>query len=335
MAKGANQKGKLLWLARILQEQTDEDHPMTIRRMIDLLQAQGVDVRDRKSLYDDLETLRVFGMDVVKSRDGRTCGYFVASRTFELPELKLLVDAVQSSRFITRQKTDQLIRKLEGLASVHQARTLQRQVYVAGRIKAMNESIYYSVDAIHAAIGAGKQIRFRYFEWALVWGAEKVARRLRREGGWYQVSPWALIWDNENYYLVAYESESAQLRHYRVDKMQDITLSQLPREGGELVRAADPAAYAGRMFGMFNGEQESVRLRFENRLIGVVTDRFGKELFLNPDGDGHFTVSLKAAVSPQFFAWIFALGGGAEILSPASVRERYQALLQKELEGMK
>ncbi len=325
MAKGQNQKAKLLYLARILSQQTDQEHPMTIARMMDLLQAQGVDVRDRKSLYDDLETLRVFGMDIEKQREGRSVGYYVAGREFELPELKLLVDAVQSSRFITHNKTNQLIRKVESLASVHQARQLQRQVYVTRRIKAMNESIYYTVDALHEAIDSSKQIRFHYFEWALGRGRERVEKRLRRGGGWYQVSPFSLVWDNENYYLVAFETESGTVRHYRVDKMQNLTVTDLPREG--LPENFDPAAYAGSLFGMYNGVQETVKLRFENSLIGVVADRFGREVFLSPDGDSHFTVTTKVAISPQFLSWVFSFGPQAQILSPEPVRNQFLQLL--------
>ena len=329
MPKGQNQKSKLLHLARILNRQTDQEHPMSLQRMMDLLQAQGVDVRDRKSLYDDLETLRVFGMDIEMQRDGRSVGYYVASRPFELPELKLLVDAVQSSRFITRKKTDQLISKVESLASVHQARQLQRQVFVTRRIKAMNESIYYTVDALHEAIDSGKQIRFHYFEWALGRGRERVEKRLRKDGAWYQVSPWWLIWDNENYYLVAYDSQSRDVRHYRVDKMQDIALVDALREGGDLLSRFDPGAYAGSLFGMYHGDLETVKLRFDNALIGVVADRFGREVFLSPDGENHFTVSAKVAVSPQFLAWVFSFGSQAEIVAPETVRQQFLHLMEQ------
>ncbi len=329
MAKGQNQKAKLLYLARILSQQTDQEHPMTLARMMELLQAQGIDVRDRKSLYDDLETLRVFGLDIEKQRDGRSVGYFVAAREFELPELKLLVDAVQSSRFITRKKTDQLIRKVESLASVHQGRQLQRQVFVTRRIKAMNESIYYTVDALHEAIDSGKQIRFHYFEWALGRGRERVEKHLRKNGDWYRVSPWWLIWDNENYYLVAYDQLSRDVRHYRVDKMQDLEILDEPREGKELLAAFDPGAYAGSLFGMYHGELETVKIRFENSLIGVVADRFGREVFLSPDGDSHFTVTARVAVSPQFLSWVFSFGAQAEILSPETVRTQFLQLLHE------
>lgn len=326
MAKGAGQKGKLLALERIFLEQTDEEHPLSLSRLMELLEGQGVECRDRKSLYDDLETLRLFGMDIESSRDGRTVGYYLASRQFELPELKLLVDAAQSSRFITRDKTDRLIRKLESLTSVHQARQLQRQVYVTHRVKAANERIYYTVDALHGAIDEGRQIRFHYFEWALEGG--RLVRRLRREGSWYQVSPWALLWDKENYYLVAYDPQSDELRHYRVDKMLDLEALELPRQGGELFRAQDPGGYASAMFGMFSGEQQSLRLLVDNSLIGVIADRFGQDVMPAPCDENHFTVHIRAAVSPQFFSWVFSFGGKCRILAPESVRQQYCRMLE-------
>lgn len=323
MPRFANQKLKCLYLMDFLLQNSDEQHAVTVAQMAEYLAQRGISA-ERKSLYSDLEALRQWGLDV-EYRKSPDSGYYVASRRFQLPELKLLVDAVQSSRFITRKKTDQLIRKVEGLASCHQARQLQRQVYVTGRIKAMNESIYYTVDALHEAIDAGKQIRFHYFEWALGRGRERVEKRLRRDGGWYQVSPRALIWDNENYYLVAYDSQSGQVRHYRVDKMQDLSVTDLPREGDG--RDFDPAAYAGSLFGMFHGELETVRLRFDNSLIGVVADRFGREVFLRPDGEAHFVVTAKVAVSPQFLSWVFGFGGQAEILSPEPVRQQFLDLI--------
>ena len=230
MSKGQGQKAKLLWLKRILEEETDPEHVLTLPQLMERLRAQGVDIRDRKSVYDDLETLRVLGCDIASRREGRQTGYYLDSRTFELAELKLLVDAVQSSRFITRKKTGELIQKVEGLASRHQARQLQRQVFVSRRIKAMNESIYYAVDALYAAIELGERIRFHYFEWALDSASGRAVRRLRKGGDWYECSPWALLWDNENYYLVAFDGPSQSLRHYRVDKMLDIDPTGRPRD---------------------------------------------------------------------------------------------------------
>ena len=259
----------------------------------------------------------------------------MASREFEEAEVRLLVDAVQSSRFITQKKTGELIRKIEGLVSTHQAKRMQWQVYVAGRIKAMNESIYYQVDRIHNAINDNRQIRFHYYEWALGSGRERVVKKLRHEGRMYQVSPWALLWDNENYYMVAYDGENRQLRHYRVDKMQDVESTDEPRLGKEAADGLDPGVYARRMFGMYNGTEETVRLRLENSLLSVVVDRFGKDLIFSNEGDGHFSVSVHAVISPQFYSWVFGLGEGAEILSPASVREEYLARLSAVMERMK
>ena len=223
MARSANQKLKLLYLYRILIEQTDEDHPLSVQELIAQLAQYNIQA-ERKSIYDDLDALARFGVDV-QCRKGRSPGWFVGGRDFELPELKLLVDAVQSSRFITRKKSDALIRKLERLASVYQARQLQRQVFVSGRIKVMNESIYYNVDKLHAAIASKRAITFQYFDYNMY--RQKV---FRRNGSRYTVSPYGLIWNNDNYYLVAYDSEHRQMRHYRVDKMAEITVTRLPRE---------------------------------------------------------------------------------------------------------
>ena len=322
MAKNPNQKLKLLYLMRILQEQTDSEHGLTIAQLLAELERCGI-MAERKSLYDDMEALRTFGLDV--QRTGHQ--YHLLSRSFQLPELKLLVDAVQSSRFLTSKKSQELIKKVESLASVYEARLLQRQVHVTNRIKTMNESIYYNIDKLHSAISAGRRISFRYFSWAICFdGGEQVQKRYRREGNRYSVSPWALCWDNENYYLIGYDGQSDQIRHYRVDKMNDIQQSKLPREGQERFEKFDLGSYAKGIFGMFGGEELQVRLRFENNLANVVVDRFGKDVFVQPDDGEHFIAVVRVQMSPQFLGWIFALGVGVEILSPQSVRD---ALLEQ------
>ncbi|MBC8535889.1 helix-turn-helix transcriptional regulator [Feifania hominis] len=314
MPKAPNQKLKLLHLMQILLEQTDENHALSISDIIDKLARCGI-TAERKSLYDDLEALRAFGLDIetVKSR---SVGYYIASRSFEPPELKLLVDAVQSCKFITAKKSAELIKKIESLTSVHEARLLQRQVYVQNRVKTMNESVYYNIDTIHSAISAGCKIRFQYVEWTV----EKNSRP-RRGGRFYEVSPYALVWDDEFYYLVAFETESASVRHYRVDKMKAISVTQTARDGAHHFADLDMALYARRMFGMWHAEDQVVRLRFANRLVGVVIDRFGRDIPIVPDGDDRFTVTLTLATSPQFFAWIMGFGSEAEILSPPTVRQ--------------
>ncbi len=313
MPKSPNQKLKLLVLLRFLERQSDEQHPVTMAQMIEELARWDIQA-ERKSLYDDLETLRGFGADIVSQR-GKAPGYYLGGRDFELPELKLLVDSIQSSKFITQKKTLALIRKLEGLCSVHDAQVLERQVFVRGRVKSMNESVYYNVDAISDAISRDRALRFRYFEFTVAG-----ERRYRREGSYYQLSPYALIWDDENYYMLAWDEAEGRFKHFRVDKMTHITSLDRARDGKEAFQALDMSVYSQRVFGMFAGQAQPVRMRFAEHLAGAVIDRFGKDTILIPDGEKGFTVTAEVAVSPRFFAWVFGFGTEAEILSPEPVR---------------
>ena len=261
-----------------------------------------------------MEALRVFGLDVERTENGRNSGYYIASRDFELPELKLLVDSIQSSKFITHKKTAQLIKKIETLASIHEAQLLQRQVYVAGRVKTMNESIYYNVDEIHTGISQNRKIRFKYSEYTVT-----KEKRLRKNGEFYVLSPYALTWDNENYYMVAYDDQAEIIKHFRVDKMSDISVMDEPRAGQEVYEKLDMAVYSRKVFGMFSGEEQTVQLRFANYLVGAVLDRLGRDMMIIPDGDEHFTVRTNVVVSPQFFAWVCGFGDGVQILAPDNV----------------
>ena len=317
MPKAPGHKRKLLELARLLLERTDEYHPMTTAEVIEALELREI-TAERKSIYDDMEQLRLCGLDV-QCRKGSHPGWFIGQRQFELAELKLLVDAAQASRFLTARKSGALIAKLEGLASVYQARQLQRQVYVAGRAKTMNESIYYNVDKLHSAIGTNHAVCFRYFEYDL--HKEKV---FRRDGALYQVSPYGLIWDNENYYLAGWDEVKGDVRHYRVDKMAELALTDRPRD---LEHAVDMDRYAQRHFSMFAGQETTVRLRCAARLAGVVLDRFGRGVILVPDGPEAFTVTLEVAVSPQFWGWLFGLECNVEILSPDWAVEEFRRRL--------
>ena len=310
------QKLKPLYIRDYLLRYSDEAHPVTLREILDWLRSQGVNA-ERKSVYDDLEALRLYGVDVVRTQAGRYAAYFIGERTFQLPELKLLADSVQSSRFITRAKTASLIRKIESMASVHQAQQLQRQVLVADRIKQMNESIYYNVDEIHSGIARNRQIRFRYFRYTV-----RKTKEYRRGGSWYQMSPFALTWDNENYYLVAYDGANREIRHYRVDKMERIKVTEEEREGHAAFRALDMGNYSRSVFGMFSGESVPVTLRFSDDLVGAVLDRLGQDAVLTPEGEDAFRVTAEVAVSPQFFAWVFGFGTDARILGPEEVRLR-------------
>lgn len=325
MAKSPNQKTKLLHLARMLLRQTDEDHPLTVAQIIQSLAWEDIKA-ERKSIYDDLEALRLFGLDI-QCRKGKAPGWFIGSREFELPEVKLLMDAVQSSRFITQKKSDALIRKLESLASIHQAGQLQRQVYVSGRIKVMNESIYYNVDKLHTAIAAQKAITFKYFDYDIA--RQKV---FRRDGKRYVVSPYGLIWNSENYYLVAFDHINRDMRHYRVDKMTEIAVTCLAREGKEKYPDFQLAQYGQKHFGMYSGPELKVTLRGRRDKAGLVWDRFGQDVILVPDGEEHFTVTLPVVVSPQFFGWLMGLDGSLTITAPKEAVAAYRRSLTSALE---
>lgn len=328
MAKSAGQKLKLLYIIKLLTETTDEKHPASTADIIAYLEANGIH-SERKSIYDDIAKLIDFGYDIIQVHSRLGGGYYMAGRDFELAELKLLVDAVQSSRFITTKKSRALIKKLELLAGKHDAGKLQRQVYVAGRIKTENESIYYSIDRIHQAIQENRQISFRYMEWNLK--KELVPRSNEQK----QVSPWALIWKEENYYLAAFDSVDGIMKHYRVDKMGMVELLQQQREGLELFSKMDPAVYSNQTFGMFAGDYETVTLQFPNRLIGVILDRFGKEADIRPMTDRVFRVRAKVAVSGQFFGWLSGIGREAVIVSPKKVRDDYRKWLMDIVNTMK
>lgn len=322
MARSSFQKLKPLYIMNYLLQNSDEEHPVSVHQIISYLETQGISA-ERKTIYNDIDALRFFGLDIVQGGSGKTSGYYVANRNFELPELKLLVDSVQSSKFITHKKTATLIKKIENMASIHEAQLLNRQVFVANRIKTMNESIYYNVDEIHNGISQNKKIKFKYFEYTV-----SKERQYRHGGEFYVVSPFAMTWDDENYYMVAYDSAAQMIKHYRIDKMEKISVVNEERDGLETYNALDMAVYSKKTFGMFTGEEENVALRFDNSLVGAVLDRLGRDVFIIPDGPDHFTVRTDVIVSPQFFAWVLGFGGGAQILGPDSVLEKMKAHLR-------
>ena len=277
---GNKQKLKLLYLIKIFTEDTDDQHALTLPQIAEKLDAYGVSA-ERKTLYQDFELLRDFGFDIIGQQARRNFYYHMGNRRFELPELKLLVDSVQSAKFITDKKSNTLIKKLEGMVSKYEARKLQRQVIISGRIKA-----------------------------------------LRKDGAWYQVSPWALMWDDENYYLVGYDAEDGKIKHYRVDKMWRISVADRKREGKEQFRAFNMPRYTKSLFGMFGGEEVKVTLEAENGMVGILLDRFGKDIPVKPVDADHFRTSVVVAVSSQFLGWIMALGDGVKIIGPDKVVAR-------------
>lgn len=314
------QKLKILYLAKILLEKTDEEHTITVPQMIAELEKAGISA-ERKSIYDDLEALQLFGLDIC-SRKSRTTDYYIASRDFEMPELKLLVDSVQSSKFITQKKSLELISKIEKLTSHDNAKKLHRQVFVANRVKTPNEQIYYNVDKIHEAIAANKQITFRYFHFDI--NKNKV---YRKNGENYTESPVALTWDDENYYLITYKEKYNKFTHYRVDKMEHIEQTEEERVLSD--KQFDLSAYSKKMFAMFGGEETDVYIKFDNELVGVVYDRFGIDIPIMKEDDEHFVCHVKVDVSPHFLSWVMSFGKKAKIISPEPVVDKMRSFLQE------
>ena len=307
MPKQEGQKSKLLALLRIFEQQTDENHLLNVPQLVELLEAQGIRC-ERKSVYSDIEALGALGYDI-KLRRGRGGGYFLASRTFDLAELKLLVDAVQASRVVSGTTSRRLIHKLEKLCSNYEGSQLQRQVYVEGRPKTDSKSLLYSIDALHEAINNGKMVEFLY------------RKADSREKEKRSVSPWQLAWENGCYYLIAFADEKG-IRHYRVDKMLHIQVSEEKREGEQHFQQLDMADYAKKSFGMYGGKEQLVKLKIRDTLVGVMIDRFGKDVMIIPEDKGHFIVPVCVYVSRQFLGWVFSLGDSIEILSPPQVVEQ-------------
>ena len=322
MPKQEGQKSKLLTLLRILEQKTDEEHLLNVPQLVELLEQQDI-LAERESIYSDIDTLRSLGYDI-QLRRGRGGGYYMTEAPFELAELKLLVDAVYASKFITARKSKILIDKLGQFTSTYRQEELDRKVLVSGRIKSTDEKILYTVDALHAAITAGEQVTFKYCDWNL-------QKRMvpRHDGQLYRVSPWVLVWENGNYYLIAYTE--GRLKHYRVDKMQNV--HQLPdttREGAGEYANFDVNTYMQQMFGMFNGPLKRVTLQCENRFAGAMIDRFGTAPILTPCADGeHFTMTAEIQVSPQFFGWVAGFGTGVVVSGPPEVRAEMKKTLDQ------
>ena len=323
MAKISENKLKMLYILQELMERTDEEHRIGAAELMSAIEAHGLTV-DRKTIYDDIETLREAGYDIGYIKE-QPAGYYIAERDFDLAELKLLVDVVQSARFITDKKTHDLIRKLSSQASVHQGKQLSRQVYIFNRVKALNESIYYNVDRIHGSMLQDKRIRFKYHRWNLSKELEPM-----HGGEFFEVSPWALTWDDENYYLIGCDYES-KIKFYRVDKMKSIEMLEESRQGEKEWADFDVSKFAMRTFNMWGEESRKVELECENKLIGPILDRFGTGIIVQPEGQDKFRVVVEVCVSNHFFGWVVALGEGVKIRGPESVKNAFKEHLSKML----
>lgn len=322
MARSYNQKLKIMYLRDILYKYTDEEHPMSASRIAEILKDQGIEA-ERKSIYNDIEMLAEYGLDIMKI-SGREGGFFMGSREFELAELKLLVDAVMSSRFITKKKSDQLVKKLTSFAGEYDADDLKRQLYSINRIKGQNESILYTVDVINSAIRSRKQLCFTYCEWTT-----DIKLVPKKNGSIYEVSPVTLIWDDEYYYLVAYDRNADMIKHYRVDKMKDVFVSD--EKKGKAPVKVDMNAYSGRMFGMFGGELVKIGLKCPKNKIGILIDRFGQDIRITAGDKDNVTVHTEAVLSSQFYGWIASVGPDISIISPSAATEGMREFLKSNL----
>ena len=320
-----DQKLRTLYLMEILLERTDDEHMLNASELCTILDQEYGISTDRRTIYTEMEILEKFGLDV-QQKKGKCPGYYIGARDFELPELKLLVDAVQSSKFITEKKSKELIQKLEKLCCKTDAEMLSRYVFIVNRPKTENETVYYNVDYIHTAIYENKQIKFHYAEWTV-----KKELKFKKNGAFYVVSPWALTWDDENYYLVAYDAAAGIIKHYRVDKMRDTEIMEADRTGEESFKNFDLAAFVKKTFGMFGGVDAEVTLECRNELAGVVIDRFGHDVWMCPHGEDHFRTRVLVSVSSQFFGWLTGVGSGMRIVGPEEVRQQYKVYLQSVL----
>ncbi|KSV60530.1 helix-turn-helix transcriptional regulator [Acetivibrio ethanolgignens] len=329
MSRGTNQKFKFTYLMKIMQEKTDDEHSLTMPQIMKELEKYDV-TAERKSIYADFQDMTdKFGVEIIKEQIGRETYYHVGAREFELAEVKLLIDAIQSSKFITQTKSRELITKIKSFVSEHQAKQLQRQVYINDRVKTMNESVYYNVDDIHTAINQNKKIRFKYYKW-------DINKKLvpRHNGDWFVVSPWALTWDDENYYMVAFDNLDHKIKHYRVDKMMHISIEEDKRAGKEVFQNFDMAEYSKATFGMYQGQKARVKIQFANYMCGVFIDRFGKDISFRPIDDEHSELHVDVNVRPQFFGWIFSLGKDVKVVGPEEVVEELRAKTEEFLENL-
>lgn len=308
------QNEKTLYILKILLENTNEDNPLTANQLIERLGEYGAKV-ERKTIYSAVEALISFGYDIQNSK-AEPKGYYIATRDFELAEIKLLVDAVQSSKVITQKKSIELINKIKKLTDKNSAQRLQRQVVVSGRAKMANERVYYSIDAIHEAIAMGRKISFNYCEYDL--NKNLVPRKDNKV---YTYTPSLLTWDDERYYLVAYDARHDSYTHFRADKMINVQVLSDPSDKPQ--KQLDVARYTMSVFSMFHGEFEDVVIAADNKLVGVFLDKFGMDIMIRKHSDTEFAVKVQVAISSTFFAWLFQYGDMAKIVSPQKVADKY------------
>ena len=322
MAVQSRQKQKLLTMKELFEKRTDEHHSFTGARLIEILGDSGIKA-ERKTIYDDIKTLRDSGMDIVTVKDGHSNAYYLGARVFQQEELFVLADAVASSRFLTKKKSQDLIKKLQSLTSDYMGKELRRQIYVDNRAKNFNEQIYYSVNRIQEGIFDEKEIRFKYTEF----NPDK-KQILKHNGEPYTVSPYSLVWENENYYLVCYCNKHGKICRYRVDRMIGVEVT----EANARKLSDDERAEVSNMqslYGMFGGKTESVTMQFDNSLANVVIDKFGMNCHPHKNPDDTFYLTVDVQIAPTFWGWFFQFGNRAKILAPDNVIEQAKEYLRE------
>lgn len=330
MSRGTNQKFKFTYLMKVMLEKTDDDHALTMPQIMDELEKYDV-TAERKSIYADFADMtEKFGIEIIKEQIGRETYYHVGSREFELAEVKLLVDAIQSSKFITQTKSKDLIGKIKGFVSEYQGKNLQRQVFIDDRVKTMNESVFYNVDEVYTAINENKKIKFKYYKWDI--NKKLVARH---NGEWFVLSPWGLTWVDENYYMIAYDEWDGKVKSYRVDKMMRISITDEKRTGQKAFKEYDMANISKATFGMYGGPKKKVKIQFENSMCGVFLDRFGKDIIFRPVNENHSEFYVDVNISRHFFGWLFGMGSKVKLVGPDEVVDQLREYVAEYMKSMK
>lgn len=315
-------QARIIYVLSILWKKTNEDHPMSADQIVEQLSLYGI-VCERKSVYRDLEQLEEFGFDLVTNQKGT----FLATRLLEVPELKLLMDMVQSARFLTEEKTSQLIEKLGKLGDYATFRQLKSQMVDGGNGKAENESVYYNIDCIVSAFQKNCQISFFYYAWSVEGKLE-----LKNNGEKYRISPWFLQWESQQYYLIGYDEKQNGMKHFRLDKMKNIELLSESRKGKMVYDSLNLAEYSRMHFHMYQGESFLITLKCDKELAGAMIDHFGRKVWMHAMDEQHFSIVVSVEVSPKFFGWIAGYSGKIQIVEPSEVRIQYRMFLTSLLE---
>lgn len=319
-------KRRMVLLWKLLYDQTDEEHPVTTYDIVDYMAENGIKV-SRKTIKPDVDLMVECGFDIV-TVSGKPNKYFWGSRELQVPELKLLLDAVSSSRFLTKKKSDELKTKLTGLASIHQRKQLSRHIYTTNTVKPRNESIYYTVDRINDAIEARCRISFKIVEFD-----GKRRKVYRNDGETYIVSPYALYWNDDFYYVVGWSDKHEGVSAFRADRMDHLEI--LDEKAVRRPKGFRISDYSHKVFEMFDGEEVAVTLQCKNQLMKYVIDRFGDKFKFEPGNDGTFTCEVEVCLSPTFYGWVFGFGGDIRILSPDEAVQSIVQMSEKMISAMK